>query len=319
MRHAQTRNYFWFSLSLGLALHLLLTVVQMSGWLGNFSPIAGSSPQDATGYIGHIGFGFVYGIWAGWLIYWGYLQQLNRLRLTAWFFATWSLWMTFAAQGRSGYLVAIVILLFLVWNYFIKNSSKITLITTLTVIPCFFLAILLSNLDHPRIQITIHSIENIFEGKSEKAEDRWLLWKSAIEISKQYPVFGVGTGGYKNAALALEESKKEVEGVAHYDHPHQLYLLALVRWGILGPMIIIGLLFAMFHIHRRKEKPENMSDTYNSYKILGKISTLALATHGLSAISMEAHATMLMALFSLALAISVHGIQGSPIKNTHHQ
>ena len=63
----QWRLRFLVALSVGLTLHLLFCVMQMFGVVEVTT--GGSAADDATGHIGHIGFGVVYGIWGAWLLH----------------------------------------------------------------------------------------------------------------------------------------------------------------------------------------------------------------------------------------------------------
>ncbi|MBN4076907.1 hypothetical protein JYT48_01365, partial [Mariprofundus ferrooxydans] len=102
------RQLFLIALSLGLALNLVYCTLQMYGYV--VVATDGSNATDATGHIGHIGFGFVYGLWAAWLLHVGLMRQ-GWQRYAAWGLAAWSYVMVFSAQGRSGYLIAAVLML----------------------------------------------------------------------------------------------------------------------------------------------------------------------------------------------------------------
>jgi len=69
----KNRNTILFILSVSLSLHLIFCVGQLLEII-HFTK-DGSTAMDPTGHIGHIGFGFVYGVWAGWLLHRGLLWQ----------------------------------------------------------------------------------------------------------------------------------------------------------------------------------------------------------------------------------------------------
>ena len=290
----ELRRRFWLALSIGLSLHLVFCVVQMSGW-GNLNIMGGSTPDDATGYIGHIGFGFVYGVWAGWLLHFAYISKTPWMRWTALALALWALWMIFAAQGRSGYVITLGILIFLVWTHFMKGRKVSTIAAVLLLSFGLFSTLLMLNLDHPRVKVTINSIQSLIHGDIQHTEERGRLWIDAVHIWQSHPILGVGTGGYSQATgVSLDNSA--------YDHPHQTYLLALLRWGPIGPIIVMALFFFLFRTQSGHQ--DQAAFRSNPYNISGKLVVIGLVIHGLSSNPLEEHATMMMAIFFLALSMA---------------
>ena len=296
MQSAKHRGAFIAALSLGLTLHLAVCVAQMFGVL-HITNVAGSNASDATGYIGHISFGVTYAIWAGWLILWGKEQQSIYYKWGAWLLALWAFTMVFMAEGRSGYLSSVAVILYLVWHIFIHGKSLKFMMTigVLLVFSSGFVVIQLS--DHPRATQTIKSIQAIYHNDLEHAELRVFLWLSAFDIWKQNPILGAGTGGYRGSMKQMQQDYPMLvsEEKVYHSHPHQLYLLAAARWGTVGVLTIILLLWTWYSVGRSSK---------NSYVSLASISALALATHGFTSIGLEAFQPISMGMFALALAIA---------------
>lgn len=95
----QWRSRILAFLSIGLSLHLVLCVIQMLGLID--IDTAGSGTHDATGYIGHISFGIVYSIWAGWLLHFGWLEQ-GWKRALPWLLSFWAFAMFLPPRGEAG-------------------------------------------------------------------------------------------------------------------------------------------------------------------------------------------------------------------------
>jgi len=286
---------FYAALSLGLTIHLFFCVAQMFDLI-DISGVAGSSKNDATGYIGHISFGIVYSIWAACLILWG-SQQHHYTKWIAFLIAAWSFTMVFLAQGRSGFIIAITVILYLSWHFIFRNKGWKFILPILLVImvSTFFVAQKL--VSHPRAQQTLQSIQAIYDGDLSQAELRVFLWKSALDIWQQNPMLGVGTGSYKNSVIAQKDTYPMLvqgEGALHA-HPHNLYLLTAARFGTVGLVALCLLLWSWFRIG---------TNTQNIYLKFASVSALALTAHSFTSIGLEEYQAISMLIFALSASIS---------------
>jgi O-antigen ligase len=75
----------------------------------------------------------------------------------------------------------------------------------------------------------------------------WSLYKSGINVFKNYPFFGVGNKNYRIETCAPKKDPK-----TYYlciTHPHQLYIEFLSEHGLFGTIILLSILFfLMFRI-----------------------------------------------------------------------
>ncbi len=69
--------------------------------------------------------------------------------------------------------------------------------------------------------------------------DRVPLWKAAVKIFLQYPIFGVGPGNYETLIYTIENPLSFSEGPIHL-HAHSTYLEIMSEMGIFG---LIGFLY----------------------------------------------------------------------------
>ncbi|MDQ6960343.1 MAG: O-antigen ligase family protein, partial [Mariprofundaceae bacterium] len=256
----------------------------------------GSTAMDPTGHIGHIGFGFVYGVWSGWLLHRGVLWH-GWTRWAAWLLATWAIAMVFLAAGRSGYMVVAVLILVVIWKVLhIRPRLKMA---TVALALMAILAALSIGPGKQRILWTWHSIQHIEQGDFKEAEARWSLWYAAIQAWKSHPLTGVGTGGYPHAAAAIHQSHPDLfYGGAMPAHPHNMYLLALSRWGPVGVITLIALLA----LWTRTGWQLNWHHTDAASLIA--LPALAMAIHGLSAPSLEEHFSGILAALLLGAGLA---------------
>jgi len=292
----QHQFLFLIFLSVGLTLHLAVCVLQMFGIL-TINDVGGSSAADAAGYIGHISFGFVYAIWAGALFLWGLQQRNGLLRHVAWFMSSWTFLMIFLAQGRSGFLIAIATITFLIWFVFFKQKGwkRLTLLISFMLMAVIGGAFVFS--DNSRVKQTLMSMKSIYNGDLTHAEERVFIWMTAIDIWKNNPFLGAGTGGYRGSMPQLLKERPELfNGQQVYSHPHQLYLLSAARWGAVGVLSVCLLLLSWFLIGKNNKESDFLG--------LASLSALAFFVHGFTSTGLEAFHPLTMGVFALAIVIS---------------
>jgi len=299
----QQRNVL-LSLSVGLTLHLVYCVLQMFGYVEVNT--SGSSAADATGLIGHIGFGFVYGLWAAWLLHLGLIWN-DRRRLVVWGLAAWSYVMIFSAQGRSGYLIAAVLMLCVLLKWLLDSRNWRT-VWPVAVGFALILLVVVMGPGKERLQGTWLAFTQTQHAEKLDALDshdnailatdqRFQMWETSLDIWQLNPVLGVGTGGLPMAVRALQS-----EGLSSapfvFVHPHNQYLFNLVRWGPVGLLLLLGLLVVWVREGLKVDWQHSLSAP------LSTLSGLALALHGLSSSGMEEHFSAILAVLLLGVALS---------------
>lgn len=281
------RQRFLAALSFALALNLFYCVLQMAGMV--HVTTIGSNHDDATGHIGHIGFGVVYGIWAALLLHWGW-QRTGLQRHIAWLLALWSWFMIYSAQGRSGYAVALILMLVVVY----KQAGGLRRWASVGVLVLGLGVVLALGPGKQRVQDVLLDVPKIQAGEMQQTDVHWSLWKGALDIWRANPAIGAGTGGFPQAAAAVKAQRPElVFGGAPGQipvHPHNMYLLALARWGVPGGVALVALLgFWAYSGWQR-----NWGDTPTAPMIA--LPAIALSIHGLSAPSLEEHFAGIIAM-----------------------
>ena len=297
------RRNFLAALSAGLGLNLIYCVLQIFGYV--VVTTDGSSAVDATGHIGHIGFGFVYGIWAAWLLHLG-LRLSDWQRWLAWGLAFWSYVLIFSAQGRSGYLVALLLAVAVLLQWF-RGRGGLRLIFALIGVIALAVAAFALGPGKERIAGTLEAFSTIQDRQLNQLEsadnatlatrERLKMWSASLGIWRGSPLLGVGTGGFP--AAAVDQKVKDRYGAPFtFVHPHNQYLLNLARWGIPGLTVLVCLLF--FWI-REGWRPEHLQSAVGPLLLL---SGLALAAHSLASSGLEEHFSAILAALLLGAALS---------------
>jgi len=322
-RHLVLRQWFWFlipaimasvispkqrhsvmlALSVGLSAHLLFCMGQMAGLIHFVKD--GSSANDATGHIGHIGFGFVHGLWAAWLLRYG-LQTHGWRRYLAWLLALWAVVMVFIAAGRSGYLVVAVLALVMAWRMAPwETGRKLALVAA--VAAGIIAVVMLSPTARERILWTWQGYESLQQGDFQHANARWSLWYAALHVWLEHPALGVGTGGFRSHAAQLGQQRSDLFfGGPEPAHPHNMYLLALVRWGPAGLIALLVWLGVWIRTGWREDWHASDAGPLIS------LPAIALAVHGLSAPSLEEHFPGILAILMAGCGFAARRFSRTP-------
>ncbi|MDQ6990614.1 MAG: O-antigen ligase family protein [Mariprofundaceae bacterium] len=293
----QWLNRILWSLSIGLGLHLLLCVAQSQGIPLPVAAPGGSSQADPAGLIGHISFGLLYGIWAAWLLHLGWLQK-NNWRYALWAVSLWAVVMVFIGQGRSGYLVVLILTMIMAWKLWLQHLSFRMLLGSLVVITVALITIMMGPAKE-RIQWTVDSLKAFSHGDLHDAEARLSLWYVSWEAWKQSPILGIGTGGFPNVTKAIIAQHKNLNMGGHdsFSVPHNIYLMELTRWGPLGLIILLLWLGTWIRMGWR-------IDWQEAHQLLIALSGIGLATHGFTSQAVEEyHASMYAGIF-LAIGLA---------------
>ncbi len=143
---------------------------------------------------------------------------------------------------RSNSIKATVcIILFIGFLDFIKTKYKIIILTILTC--SIILVILNSGYLKNRYLGQMYSEAFLKENSKFLQENIYIkLYKSGLNVFKNYTIFGVGNKNYRI------ESCKDKKDIIKYDyqcttHPHQIYIELLAEHGIVGTLILLSIFF----------------------------------------------------------------------------
>ncbi|MCJ8338338.1 MAG: O-antigen ligase family protein [Pseudomonadales bacterium] len=78
------------------------------------------------------------------------------------------------------------------------------------------------------------------------------LWKAAVLVTINNPVFGAGVTAYVAEKEALVEAGKLAPSVRRYTHSHNAYVYASARRGMVGLMILLALMFYPVYIGHKQ-------------------------------------------------------------------
>lgn len=168
------------------------------------------------------------------------------LSYTTLFLASLGIFLTSSRTAFLGLLCQIII--FLIGFYYIR---KINFMRMFSLISAIIFAVVISKIifinskDTGRNQIAVARLANISEDASANA--RLTLWKNAFEMSKNYPLTGIGLGNWKVELLKYE--KYLFTGNTISTHSHNDILEIVVEAGYLAGIIFVLLLGLIFIVN----------------------------------------------------------------------
>jgi O-antigen ligase len=158
----------------------------------------------------------------------------------------------FMVQGRTGYLVLMVLLGWFAWSSLARHMQvqgkawgwKQGLAVTGALVMLALAAYHLSERLHDRVGQVISEYQawTPGHGKLTSTGQRLDFYSNALQIVRDHPVAGVGSGGF------TEAFKRQVQGseVLLTNNPHNEYLLIAVQTGLVGLALLLYLFYTQW-------------------------------------------------------------------------
>ncbi len=189
--------------------------------------------NPAAVFRSHATQGMVFAICVALSLWFGFTQQTPWRR---WAFfvlaAAFFLNMVTVTPGRSGYVVILVLIVwaFSMWRGF-KGVAIGLLAASLLGIGAFYT----SSSVHGRVMEGFNEVRNFSTSLHETSLGRRMVqYETTLDMIKENPIFGVGTGGYKKHFSAIAEEKYTGWRAVPFDDPHNQYLFVAAENGLVG-------------------------------------------------------------------------------------
>ena len=153
----------------------------------------------------------------------------RRLRLIGMVLGFLSLLFSFSRGGWLGFIVAIIIFLFMRNNHNVRKPGGIIgLVIIASIVICSFLPVL---------------YERLLKDDMNAAMSRIPLMKLAFNMIKEHPIIGVGLNTFSN--VKRKYTTPDLEGL-YSDQVHNQYLLVFAETGIIGLAGFLWIIICMF-------------------------------------------------------------------------
>jgi len=177
-------------------------------------------------------------------------HSINRSKkvIYSFFIITMSINM-FITGGRAGQVMYFAMLVILIFQYFPKNAFKASLVSLFVLVITSSTFYLNSKIFSDRVDSAVTELSDY---KNHTYSSTGMRISSAINswsIIKEHPVIGVGTGDYKNEFIkASIKNNLKLEDKLVIHNPHNMYVLILVQFGLLGLAAMLYLFYAQIKI-----------------------------------------------------------------------
>ncbi|MBD1558491.1 O-antigen ligase family protein [Vibrio sp. S9_S30] len=200
--------------------------------------------------------------------------------------------------GRGAWLISPFIIAFLLWHYRKWISPRLAVIALL-----LFSAVL--SITYPVIEKRITAINYDLQiGGQSSSAVRIELWKAAIYIGKEFPIFGTG---YHN--LIPEKQKLVDIGIVEksavlFSNAHNQYLDALQERGIIGLMAIFAMCIApIWYFKKQYQRHKNTDKAY--FAVMGICHITLLMGYFLTQTYLNHHSGILLYITFTAIFMAM--------------
>jgi O-antigen ligase len=148
--------------------------------------------------------------------------------------------LVYMTPGRSGYLAFMVVTVYL--GYLLFRAKLYKMLSVVFLLSSTLL--LTSPLVQDRIELGIKEMQHHASSSNIEANsigDRMTIWKNTIELIKDRPLLGFGTGGFEDAYSEKIKDNPEWEKQLKHD-PHNQFLKIWAEMGIFGLMVFLSML-----------------------------------------------------------------------------
>ncbi len=170
-----------------------------------------------------------------------YLEQTKKV--PRWIYALiflLSVFFLFSTDGRSGYIIFCLLFIWLLWSrwrwkgiIYAFFSIAIIALTAYFFSPAF----------NGRLQESIHDIRVFQSGQDNTSLGlRAEFVKNSLQLIKQHPIFGAGTGSFGSRYISLS-----VPDYLRTNNPHNQYVYVWVQWGLLGLILLLWVFYVQWH------------------------------------------------------------------------
>ena len=225
-----------------------------------------------------------------------YIVILKSLGLLA------GLFVSVQSESRGGWIAIPVVLL--TW-LIIQNKERGLLRLLMTMVPPLLFGItsyFLINIIHQRVDEVYSDIVAAWHGNLDTSIGiRLQLWKTALYLFRENPIFGVGPNGYAPLMSTLTQSGLITEMAAYNGRGevHNFIFASMARLGIFGLLSALAIFFVPFVIFIKTTKSDLA--TQRKAAMMGICLVLGFFIFGLSVETFNLK--MVAAFYSLTLAV----------------
>lgn len=261
-------KYYIISFLLAMGISEILSYLI---WFEIIPPFRGASVENPILFMGHLSYNplpfmthLSYNPYLAFSIYLlGYFFLFTKVKtnfekiLSIFFIFTMTINL-FASGGRAGQVGFFVIVSILAIQYLKKDILKLVIVLCVALPSVFYIAYSSSSLFQYRVNLALKEVGTFKENPNTSVGLRLTFLFNSIEIIKENPILGVGTGDFPDEYKKI--SQKNTPTARLTVNPHNMYTLVAVQTGILG-------LITLFSIFYMQIKAAFQKNEYSQIKI----------------------------------------------------
>jgi O-antigen ligase len=156
----------------------------------------------------------------------------------------------FISGGRAGQ-IGFIVILFVYFVYQFRKEIKKMIIFLTMIATGILLVFFLNKSFHDRMMLAYHNVANFKTNPATSVGLRLNFAMNSIELIKEKPIFGYGTGSFAKEYERINQIKSP--HLRSTSQPHNFYLLTLVQFGVLGLLFLFYIFYTLFNIAARIE------------------------------------------------------------------
>ena len=159
----------------------------------------------------------------------------------------------FIINGRVGQVSFFVMIVIVIFQYFSKNLLRALTVATIALPLLIFTTYNVSSTFRNRANLAVSEIKHYGDGKYTSVGQRIAYTMNSLDIIRENPLFGVGTGDFIQEYAKV--NKRNTPTMVATVQPHNMYLLELVQFGVVGLASLLSILYAQIRISQQSSIP----------------------------------------------------------------
>lgn len=155
----------------------------------------------------------------------------------------------FITGGRAGQVMYFSMLIVLIFQFFNMEKVKALLITILLLPGVFFSAYHSSALFQERVDNAIYTAERYHSWNNTSVGRRINFTLNSIELIKQNPLIGVGTGDFPSEYKKINTIS--TPNLPNTTNPHNMYILVASQLGVIGLISFLSIFYYQVKLSRK--------------------------------------------------------------------
>jgi len=234
-------TYYFYAFLLAMSLSEL---VSYGIWFELIDPFRSATVHNPTPFVSHIVYNPFLAI-AIYLIASELLFYKQRFNYKQWLYLLFLSTMTinmFITGGRTGHAMMFLVVIILSLQYFgIKKMIKSISISIMVLSGIFYLAYNFSSIFYERANLAVTNVVYYDQNKNTSVGKRITFTLNGLDVFSENMIVGVGTGDLPSAMK--EKHQLNTPEVAAPDDPHNMYVMWLVQFGLVGFLMLILLFY----------------------------------------------------------------------------